>query len=272
MPRLRLRLPLRLLRRTVTNERELRAFVVRITALCVVVAVGVEVVNQLLFFVSWSAGLREEAISAAVAFALAVPISLVIGRTQLELYRAKCAVDELSRTDVLTGLPNRRAFMEALETASDDPAALVIVDIDRFKHVNDTHGHPAGDTVISAVGQMIAAELGQFAKLGRIGGEEFAALACGNCIRDLPQKLSALRDRVAATPIVSGGNIVRVTVSAGVALRGAGESSARFYAEADRALYAAKSAGRNRIRFAASFKARYDMADEDAPSPRSGAA
>jgi diguanylate cyclase (GGDEF)-like protein len=257
----------------VTSERELASFVVRITAVCIVVAVGVEFLNQAFFFLGWSAAMREEAISAVVALALAAPISFLIGRTQLELYRAKCAVDELSRTDVLTGLPNRRAFMEALEASSDESAALAIVDIDRFKRVNDTHGHPAGDAVIAAVAQIMTAELGAIAKLGRIGGEEFAALATGDRICELPARLAALRARIAATPFVSAGNVVRITISAGVAPRNGGESSARFYAEADRALYAAKSAGRNQVRFTGSFRKQYDVPDEEeTTSSRSGAA
>jgi diguanylate cyclase (GGDEF)-like protein len=133
--------------------------------------------------------------------------------------------------------------------------ALVIVDIDRFKRVNDTHGHLAGDAVIRGVGQMMAAELGVFGRVARMGGEEFALLSSGASPETLVAKLIAFRERVESTPILIGGAAVRVTISAGIALRGAGETFDQLFSEADRALYLAKATGRNRVRFSPAVEA-----------------
>jgi len=124
---------------------------------------------------------------------------------------------------------------------------LVIADIDRFKRVNDTYGHLAGDEVIRSVGQMMASEFGELGRVARVGGEEFALLSSGVASEILEAKIIALRDRVAATPILVHGVAVRVTISAGVAQQHTGQTFNQLYATADRALYAAKAAGRNRV-------------------------
>ncbi len=134
----------------IRTVRELTSFVVRITTLCVAIALAVDVVNQLVFFESWAVAIRSWTISAALAFVIAAPISRTIGKAHLELFRAKQVVDKLSRTDPLTGLANRRALIETAERAMAVALILVIFDIDRFKRINDAHGHIAGDTVIQA--------------------------------------------------------------------------------------------------------------------------
>jgi diguanylate cyclase (GGDEF)-like protein len=237
------------LRAEITSEREVIGYVITVTVACVIVALAVDVTNQLVFFVDWATCLRSWAITACLVCALAIPISRSIGKAHLELYRAKMLADELGRTDQLTGLPNRRALMEAVETAKPEALALVIVDIDRFKRVNDTHGHLAGDAVIRSVGQMMAAELGQFGQVARVGGEEFALLSSNGSPETLAARLRAFHDRVGSTPIITNGQAVRVTVSAGVAMRSREETFDDLYSAADRALYAAKSSGRNRVQF-----------------------
>jgi diguanylate cyclase (GGDEF)-like protein len=239
----------RSLRANICSERELATYVLTVTAACVVIALAVDVTNQLIFFVDWPTCLRSWAITAILVCALAIPISRSIGKAHLELYRAKMLADELGRTDQLTGLPNRRALMEAVETAKPEALALVIVDIDRFKRVNDTHGHLSGDAVIRSVGQMMAADLGQFGRVARVGGEEFALLSSNASLETLAARLQAFHDRVGSTPILTNGHAVRVTISAGVAVRRRHETFDELYSAADRALYAAKSSGRNRVQF-----------------------
>ena len=245
----------RLLRASITNERDLLRYVVSVTAVCVTAALAVDVTNQLVFFVDWATCLRSWAITAILVLALAIPISRVIGKAHLELYRAKLLAEEVGRTDQLTGLPNRRGFMERVHSVGGEALALVIVDIDRFKRVNDTHGHSAGDAVIRSVGQMMAAELGGFGVVARVGGEEFALLSSRVSAESLATKLIAFRDRVRSAPIPIKGSIVRVTISAGVALRGKDDTFDQLFSEADRALYAAKTSGRNRIHFSPSLQA-----------------
>ena len=103
----------------------------------------------------------------------------MVGSAQLELYRAKQLADTLSRTDSLTGLANRRALIEAAEATLPEVLALAIFDIDRFKAVNDTYGHLAGDAVLRSVGRMMDEELGALGRVARVGGEEFALLSWG---------------------------------------------------------------------------------------------
>jgi diguanylate cyclase (GGDEF)-like protein len=233
---------------SIIDERGLRRYVIHLAAVCVAIALAVDVANQLTFFVDWATSLRSWAITVTLVLALAVPISRTIGRAHLELYRAKLLADELSRTDQLTGLPNRRAFMDALLSARPEALALVIVDIDWFKRVNDTYGHLAGDAVIRSLGQMMAAELSPFGSVARVGGEEFALVSSGASAEALSARLNAFRDRVGSTPILANGSAVSVTISAGIALRGHGDTFDRLFSDADRALYAAKASGRNRVR------------------------
>jgi hypothetical protein len=165
----------RIFRGSITNKRELFNYVVCVTAVCVAIALAVDVTNQLAFFVDWATCLRSWAITIILVLALAIPISRMIGNAHLQLYQAKSLAEQLSRTDQLTGLPNRRALMEAVSTAKLETLALVIVDIDRFKRVNDTHGHLAGDAVIRTIGQMMATDFGEVGQVARVGGEEFCA-------------------------------------------------------------------------------------------------
>src|SRR4030095_8890426 len=101
-------------RASITNDRELTRYVIAISLTCLTIALAVDVINQMAFFVDWQTSLRSWTITALVVLVLTIPISHVNGKAHLELYRAKLRVDELSRTDPLTGLPNRRGFMEAV--------------------------------------------------------------------------------------------------------------------------------------------------------------
>lgn len=258
----------RVFRPSIRNERELAVFTVLITALCVTMALAVDVTNQLVFFVDWSTCLRSWSITAFLALSLAAPISRVIGKAHLELYRAKLQADALSLTDPLTGLPNRRALLEAAAVAKSGLLALVIFDLDRFKRVNDTFGHFAGDAVIRSVGQMMAAELGPFGCVARVGGEEFALLSSDVSPESLATRLIAFCDRVGSTPILVNGLSLRVTISAGVALREPGRSFDDLYRDADRALYAAKVSGRNRIQFPPALDALLRKIGANADEPK----
>lgn len=161
--------------------------------------------------------------------------------------------------DALTGLANRKGFDLALATCIDDvqPEApgpcLLMIDLDHFKRLNDAHGHLFGDKVLTHIGQILRANVKGKDTAARYGGEEFAVI--------LPQTLQggaiglaeALRALVAASRVrLNGGGalIGNITVSIGVADCAAGEPVAEFVARADRALYAAKTLGRNRVALA----------------------
>jgi GGDEF domain-containing protein len=160
---------------------------------------------------------------------LALPLAYYGARSNLALYQAKCEAERSSLTDPLTGLMNRRAFMQMSECEDGVQQALVVFDLDRFKRINDIHGHQAGDVVICRVAEALQSVLGAAGEVARVGGEEFALLA--------------------PMPIAIDGGTIRTTISAGLALRAPGESFANLYRRADQALYAAKKAGRNCLRF-----------------------
>ncbi|WP_246429759.1 GGDEF domain-containing protein [Prosthecomicrobium pneumaticum] len=232
----------------IRSDRDLRLFVLRGTLVAVTAALCLDIANQLLFFEGWPAALRSWLFTVLFAIIVAMPLFNLVGRAHREAETARAEAEAIGRTDPLTGLPNRRAMMELSETHLGT-MVLAIVDIDRFKAVNDTYGHLAGDEVIRRVGRMMAAELGRYGPLCRIGGEEFALLS-----RDAPDEvveaLRLFRERIAAVPLLVGEAAVQVTLSAGVAVRRPGASFMEVFAEADRALYDAKRDGRNRIAFA----------------------
>ncbi|MBM0205644.1 GGDEF domain-containing protein [Micromonospora sp. STR1s_5] len=123
--------------------------------------------------------------------------------------------------------------------------ALVIVDIDRFKRVNDTYGHIVGDEVIKVVAGLVDQALADLGRVGRLGGEEFALLSRDAEPGLMMLRLEALRHLVSMTSVVVGSTSVSVTISAGWAVRQPGQALTELYSEADRALYLAKATGRN---------------------------
>jgi len=163
------------------------------------------------------------------------------------------ALAALARRDPLTGLANRRALEEALarevgRAARDGaPLAVVALDVDHFKRVNDAHGHAAGDAVLAAVAARAAEALRAGDLLARIGGEEFAALLPGATLEAAAEVAERVRARIGAAPVPAGEARLAVTVSAGVAALAPAEDGAALLARADARLYAAKRAGRDRV-------------------------
>lgn len=151
--------------------------------------------------------------------------------------------------DVLTGLANRRAFDSRLAIAvsaalSGTAFALVMMDVDHFKSVNDRFGHPAGDAVLSWLGSTLQAAARQGDLVARYGGEEFVALLSGAHAAGAAAWAERVRVLVSVGPApVPGG----VTISAGVAAWRPGDIAADGVRRADLALYAAKAAGRDRV-------------------------
>jgi diguanylate cyclase (GGDEF)-like protein len=228
----------------VTDRRSLRRYVVSTTALALIVALAIESLDLSIFFTSWTACLRELSVTVATVVVLAVPIAASIGRAHLSLHNAKREAEQLSRTDPLTGIANRRAFYEAAAGFVGGAVALAIVDIDRFKRINDRNGHAAGDLVLKAVATMMRVELGDLGVVARIGGEEFALISTHASAAVMRDRLQAFRRCVAETPTTAAAGSVEVTVSIGFACRRLANLDA-LYSSADAALYAAKSAGRN---------------------------
>ena len=173
-------------------------------------------------------------------------LSLAAGFTMHELTLSRAEFEKLSRTDTLSGLLNRRAFTEALETTEDN-ASLVIFDVDRFKAINDRFGHACGDAVIMAVSAVLTSAFDELSVVARLGGEEFGVIISGEPLEARLERIHAVRARIAGRPITVEGQNIAITISGGVADLVAGRSKQQVYASADRALYLAKALGRNRV-------------------------
>jgi diguanylate cyclase (GGDEF)-like protein/PAS domain S-box-containing protein len=159
-------------------------------------------------------------------------------------------------TDDLTGLPNRRLFDAALAGRLENldrygwQFGLLIVDIDHFKAVNDSHGHAFGDAVLVGVARTLHGAVRGGDVLARWGGEEFAVLVESSDDSSLIETAERLRVLVASSEVRLAGLSKRVRVSVGGALARPKETADSLFARADRALYDAKHAGRNRIEIA----------------------
>jgi diguanylate cyclase (GGDEF)-like protein len=168
-----------------------------------------------------------------------------------ELHAAHAAADQQAKTDQLTGLNNRRAFLDHGEQLvrycerHDLEFAALVMDIDHFKTINDTLGHLAGDTVLRQVGDIIGNALRRSDICGRIGGEEFAAVLPHTSEDGALGIAEKLRRSIADMSIECAGQRLKITISIGVA---AGmHDLAALLAHADKAMYRAKAQGRNQV-------------------------
>lgn len=163
-------------------------------------------------------------------------------------------INRRARTDSLTGLANRQQFEERLTRIVTETnrfggsCALVLVDIDRFKHVNDTFGHQVGDEVLKQVGAALQGEIRTVDLCARYGGEEMALLLPQTDLAGACQLAERLRRAVVDRPAEVGGRSIPVTISLGVSSYPDGARDRdELFAAADRALYGAKRAGRNKV-------------------------
>lgn len=161
---------------------------------------------------------------------------------------------ELASTDSLTGLANRTRLGEvfgrerAHAQRTGAPLALVFLDVDHFKQINDLHGHSAGDQALRHLADVLGERLRSTDLFCRLGGEEFAVLLPRTDKTQATEIAEALRLRLAATPLAIGETTLDMTLSAGVACLGAdGSSLDELMKAADRRTYAAKHRGRNRV-------------------------
>lgn len=156
-------------------------------------------------------------------------------------------------TDVLTGLPNRRRFFERLQEEhkrserNQSVGALLILDIDHFKRVNDDYGHAAGDKVLLTLADAIRRTIRQTDFPGRLGGEEFGIILPDTDLQAAGHLAERLREQVEAQRTEIDGSALSVTISIGLATLGPGRDIADVFQLADQALYQAKGAGRNRV-------------------------
>lgn len=204
---------------------------------------------------------RRRAVAAGADDVLLMPMAAqeLVLAVSMRVERAR-AVRGLITRDGMTGLYNHSAIQEQLvreiarSRREGSPLALAMVDLDFFKRINDSHGHPVGDQVIRAIAQMLQQRLRHGDLVGRYGGEEFVLIMPGTSAAGAAAVLDQIRLAFAALPHRAGETAFCATFSAGIAALGeaGGQADAgALLRSADLALYQAKHAGRNRVELAA---------------------
>jgi len=198
------------------------------------------------------------ALATAAVFAV---FGYILGHHEERLVRTNRQLDELAITDSLTGLRNARYYharldeQHAASRRSGCPFAVIVLDLDFFKKINDSHGHMVGDLVLAGAAKAIAANARHDETAARVGGEEFALLMPGSTLAEAREAAERIRRAISEMTITipangegNGEETIAVTASAGVAStsRLPGLSAKQLFLAADEALYAAKREGRNR--------------------------
>ncbi len=171
----------------------------------------------------------------------------------LALQNANARLAEASRTDALTGLLNRRGFLEQGESALDrsrrsrKPLSVLMADADHFKRINDLHGHATGDVVLQGLAQLLRGALRSQDLVARWGGEEFILLLPETDLHGASLVAESIRRQVADRPLPAGELELPVTLSLGLAEHRPGRRLEATIADADAALYRAKAEGRDRV-------------------------
>lgn len=190
----------------------------------------------------------------AVALALFVVLLGVLAAFALRKVMQARRLQALATTDELTGLPNRRATLafldDALARARRDRAevAVLMIDVDHFKHINDSWGHATGDDVLRHLARVLGGGLRDRDRLGRLGGEEFLAVLPGAGAEVARGVAERMRASIAGNPMLAGTTrAVAYTVSIGAAVGDGAGAADTLLAQADAALYRAKGSGRNAV-------------------------
>jgi len=210
-------------------------------------------------WLAWLAGAAPLSPTLAVAILCAVTIVPLLAwpllRMVIDIEDRRAQLDVLATRDELTGVHNRRQFLVLADREwsrcrrYEMDAALLMVDVDRFKDINDTHGHLAGDLVLREIARAVGDTLRQPDLCGRFGGEEFVVFLPHADLLGALDAAERIRERVAQLRFEWKGQAVRATVSVGMAaLERSHDSLSALIQDADEALYAAKDAGRNCVR------------------------
>jgi len=163
-----------------------------------------------------------------------------------EISRLRDGAERLAQSDPLTGIGNLRSLMARMEMLGDRPLIMALIDLDHFKQINDSLGHPVGDRVLRDFASIVQRVLPPEAELFRVGGEEFVLLVPDKTISDMLTLLGSLNVALAETPPIRERDHQRLTFSAGVVARpDDGSDYETLHARADSRLYQAKRFGRN---------------------------
>ena len=195
----------------------------------------------------------------AITFAIIIPvvvglpISLIMANMSRHLSNAKAELQVQADTDPLTGLTNRRSFFRTAEEVLDGhqhnltPAALLVIDADHFKELNDSYGHAMGDKALVIIADILRDNFRQTDLTCRVGGEEFAVLLPGMSTEDAKGIANRVVEHVNASPLQEEGAIIEFSISCGVADTSTSYDLSVLFKAADDAMYQAKQQGRNRV-------------------------
>jgi diguanylate cyclase (GGDEF)-like protein len=196
-------------------------------------------------------GQKARRLQAAV-IVLTVILAVLLATLAVHQWRTTRRMHALAMTDELTGVPNRRAVLAQLEPLlgrSGGACAMLIIDIDHFKSINDQHGHPEGDEALKLVATRLRGEVHEPAFIGRLGGEEFVVVLPGVGAEEAHRVAEGFREQVTTLDTRRWLESKRITVSIGLTVaRASGDTSSTMLQRADAALYEAKRAGRNCVR------------------------
>jgi diguanylate cyclase len=234
--------------------------------------------SQAVLALSGAPGNSLLALGAALGAAVLVGAAVwPLMRMLRDLESARVQLDVLATRDELTGVFNRRQFLVLADREwarcrrYDMGAAMVMLDVDHFKRVNDLNGHLAGDLMLREIARAAGETLRHADILGRFGGEEFIVFLPHTDTLGALDVAERIRERVAAIKLEWRGQQIAATVSLGVATLGiAHDTVGALIADADRALYTAKDAGRNCVRTPTAFEAFNFANSADMPWGRSG--
>ena len=185
---------------------------------------------------------------------VAPPIAYWLANSIYEITRLRDEIERIAYVDALTGIANRRGFFEkanhfiAQLNDTDDSVSVILIDIDHFKNINDTWGHRAGDAVLVVVADILTRSLRDAnGVVGRIGGEEFALLVVHRRMSDVTGLADGIRLNIKSAAIDARNTSITATVSVGLAHHLAGDDLENTLLYADKAMYLAKNARRDRV-------------------------
>ena len=231
-----------------------RVIALRSFLLSILIVIFTQLVNA--YFVETFVGgdrIQDAIVTFKITCVVAIPFSLFVFLLNARSDVAANYFRLLSRTDHLTGLLNRRAFMDALQDSSKkelsatDSRALLVIDLDHFKQVNDDYGHDAGDAVLYQVADLFRANLRADDVVARLGGEEFVIALSRGTARETWNVAQRLREAVEQNAFEYDGQEMRLTISLGIVRYNFDENLESAMRQADLLTYQSKKDGRNRI-------------------------
>ena len=189
----------------------------------------------------------------AIALVLFITLLMIALTVAVRKFRQAHHLQSQASTDELTGLPNRRAVMtfasDSIDRAHQEssPLAILMMDIDHFKRINDTYGHPVGDDVLRHIAGILREGRREHDRIGRLGGEEFLAVLYGASLSHAEQVAKRIHRAIKESVVTTREGEVRYTVSIGIASLRSDEKVDAIVSRADTALYRAKNGGRDRV-------------------------